>query len=244
MIEMTNTSNQTTATTHYAQSTMQDCQPTTFNQSQPALNPAFAIERAAQLEDRQVRKSTAPHSTSQLDDKVLLALNERRLDRLEKRELQKQELQALTTQLKIYAVVQSNIHSKLSNTDSNQESQTYTPQNEGFSYADFNYQDEATFKQSPEYQYLLDHNISNHKDFLIQQGISVNKTSYQNTKEVKNLSDFSTSISDKSKLLNDDVQLKVTELNDTSSQLNATVEAMNKFVQKYHSILEQILRAF
>ena len=244
MIEMTNTGNRTVATAYDAQSAIQDRQPT-FNQSQQSgLNPAFSIERTAQLQDRQVRKSTAPHLPPQLDDKVLLALNERRLDRLEKRDMQKQQLQALTTQLKIYSVVQSNIHSKLSNTDSNQESQIYTPMNEGFSYADFNYQDEASYKQSPEYKYLLDHNISNHKDFLIQQGISVNKTSYQNTKEVKNLSDFSTSISDKSKLLNDDVQLKVTELNDTSSQLNATIEAMHKFVQKYHSILEQILRAF
>ncbi|MEP7842699.1 virulence-associated V antigen, partial [Vibrio parahaemolyticus] len=56
-------------------------------------------------------------------------------------------------------------------------------------------------------------------------------------------SNFSSSVSDKSKLLNDEVQIKTTELNDISSQYNSTVEAMNKFVQKYHSILQEILRA-
>ncbi|MDF5302994.1 virulence-associated V antigen, partial [Vibrio parahaemolyticus] len=59
----------------------------------------------------------------------------------------------------------------------------------------------------------------------------------------KKLSNFSSSVSDKSKLLNDEVQIKTTELNDISSQYNSTVEAMNKFVQKYHSILQEILRA-
>ncbi|WP_218770786.1 virulence-associated V antigen, partial [Vibrio parahaemolyticus] len=54
---------------------------------------------------------------------------------------------------------------------------------------------------------------------------------------------FSSAVSDKSKLLNDEVQIKTTELNDISSQYNSTVEAMNKFVQKYHSILQEILRA-
>ncbi len=57
------------------------------------------------------------------------------------------------------------------------------------------------------------------------------------------LSNFSSSVTAESKVLNDEVQIKTTELNDTSSQYNATVEAMNKFVQKYHSILQEILRA-
>lgn len=63
------------------------------------------------------------------------------------------------------------------------------------------------------------------------------------TKRSQKLSNFSSSVSAKSKLLNDEVQIKTTELNDTSSQYNSTVEAMNKFVQKYHSILQEILRA-
>ena len=81
-------------------------------------------------------------------------------------------------------------------------------------------------------------------DFLKKEGVDAKNKTYQNEKdEPTYLTDFSSSISDKSKLLNDEVQIKTTTLNDLSSQYNSTVEAMNKFVQKFHSILEQILRA-
>lgn len=171
------------------------------------------------------------------DEQVLFALNERRVNRLEKRNDQKEALEDLTIQLKVFGVVQSKIHSKQS-VDG-----TYTPGSNLFSASDFNYSSEAEFKKSPEYKYLEQNGIKTHTDFFDTQGIAVESTSFKDEEKSKKLSNFSSSVSDKSKLLNDEVQIKTTELNDTSSQYNSTVEAMNKFVQKYHSILQEILRA-
>lgn len=169
------------------------------------------------------------------DERVLFALNERRVDRLEKRNEQKEQLEDLTIQLKVFSVVQSKIHSTQS-VDG-----TYKPGDaaNSFKASDFGYANDAAFKASPEYKYLKDNNITNHKDFLEKQGMEVGGDSFKGDK----LSNFSSSVTAESKVLNDEVQIKTTELNDTSSQYNATVEAMSKFVQKYHSILQEILRA-
>lgn len=174
------------------------------------------------------------------DDRVLQALNERRVDRLNKRNKLTATLKELTTRLKIYGVIQSKIHSMQSL------DRAYKPGDweNTFQPRDFNYKNQTDFEASPEYKYLKDHSIKNHFDFLQKQGISIEKgASYKDDKNSKKLSNFSSSVSDKSKLLNDDVQIKTTELSDISSQYNATVEAMSKFVQKYKSILDGILRA-
>ncbi|MCS0403701.1 virulence-associated V antigen [Vibrio diabolicus] len=174
------------------------------------------------------------------DEQVLLALNERRVNRLEKRNDQKEALEDLTIQLKVFSVVQSKIHSTQS-VDG-----VYKPgyPESNFKASDFNYSNQTDFEASPEYKYLTDNKITNHRDFLQKQGITIGDgASYQDEEKSKKLSNFSSSVSAKSKLLNDEVQIKTTELNDTSSQYNSTVEAMNKFVQKYHSILQEILRA-
>ncbi|ALG51673.1 TPA: type III secretion system needle tip protein VcrV [Vibrio parahaemolyticus] len=172
------------------------------------------------------------------DEQVLFALNERRVNRLEKRNEQKEALQDLTVQLKIFGVVQSKIHSTQS-VDG-----TYKPDDNAFSASDFNYNSVTDFQNSPEYKYLTDNGITTHTDFLKKQGVTVaDGASFKDEEKTKKLSNFSSSVSDKSKLINDEVQIKTTELNDISSQYNSTVEAMNKFVQKYHSILQEILRA-
>ncbi|HHF3023567.1 TPA: virulence-associated V antigen [Vibrio diabolicus] len=174
------------------------------------------------------------------DERVLLALNERRVNRLEKRNDQKEALEDLTIQLKVFGVVQSKIHSTQS-VDG-----VYKPgyPESNFKASDFNYSNQTDFEASPEYKYLTDNKITNHRDFLQKQGITIGDgASYKDEEKSKKLSNFSSSVSAKSKLLNDEVQIKTTELNDTSSQYNSTVEAMNKFVQKYHSILQEILRA-
>lgn len=172
------------------------------------------------------------------DEQVLFALNERRVNRLEKRNEQKEALQDLTVQLKIFGVVQSKIHSTQS-VDG-----TYKPDDNAFSASDFNYNSATDYQNSPEYKYLTDNGITTHTDFLKKQGVTVaDGASFKDEEKTKKLSNFSSSVSDKSKLLNDEVQIKTTELNDISSQYNSTVEAMNKFVQKYHSILQEILRA-
>ncbi|MFH4357377.1 virulence-associated V antigen [Vibrio diabolicus] len=252
------------------------------------------------------------------DEQVLLALNERRVNRLEKRNQQKEELQSFTARLKIFGEVQSLVHSKQSGGGTYGES--YNPKDYTFDYSSFNYSSREDFYKSPELKHLaevfrsdkgwgypgpgktlrlnnsyidfdairrdnvdtdsvyksadtygvefvftkeniekyikpeyqaLDGGVNpapedvrvTHLMFLKYEGVDVKDQSYQDGEKVKKLSNFSSSISDKSKLLNDEVQIKTTELNDTSSQYNSTVEAMNKFVQKYHSILQEILRA-
>lgn len=252
------------------------------------------------------------------DEQVLVALNERRVNRLEKRNQQKEELQSFTARLKIFGEVQSLVHSKQSGGGTYGES--YNPKDYTFDYSSFNYSSREEFYKSPELKHLaevfrsdkgwgypgpgktlrlnnsyidfdairrdnvdtdsvyksadtygvefvftkeniekyikpeyqaLDGGVNpapedvrvTHLMFLKYEGVDVKDQSYQDGEKVKKLSNFSSSVSDKSKLLNDEVQIKTTELNDTSSQYNSTVEAMNKFVQKYHSILQEILRA-
>ncbi|MCR9778335.1 virulence-associated V antigen [Vibrio parahaemolyticus] len=203
------------------------------------------------------------------DEQVLFALNERRVNRLEKRDQQKVELEELTTRLKIFGQVQSFMSTKLSEeVDSgislvgrtvSSGGETwhtghYRPQDVRFTYKDFGYDDQSSFENGKEFKYLEAHLSPNidpksgekfftHKQFIVDEGIAVTNDSYWKDDDLDRLGNFATSVSDKSKLLNDDVQLKTTELNDTSSQYNSTVEAMNKFVQKYHSILQEILRA-
>ncbi|HHB1575922.1 TPA: virulence-associated V antigen [Vibrio parahaemolyticus] len=203
------------------------------------------------------------------DEQMLFALNERRVNRLEKRDQQKVELEELTTRLKIFGQVQSFMSTKLSEeVDSgislvggtvSSGGETwhtghYRPQDVRFTYKDFGYDDQSSFENGKEFKYLEAHLSPNidpksgekfftHKQFIVDEGIAVTNDSYWKDDDLDRLGNFATSVSNKSKLLNDDVQLKTTELNDTSSQYNSTVEAMNKFVQKYHSILQEILRA-
>ena len=57
------------------------------------------------------------------------------------------------------------------------------------------------------------------------------------------LGNFATMVSDKSRPINDKVSQKTTELNDISSRYNSAIEALNRFIQKYDSIMQQILQA-
>ncbi|MEZ8196764.1 virulence-associated V antigen [Vibrio cortegadensis] len=188
------------------------------------------------------------------DERVLFSLNERRVNRLEKRNEKKDELQELTTKLKIFGQVQSSINTKLSErTVTSTDAGHYRPDRVKFTYKDFGYKTQEKFEKGKEFKYL-EKNLTptvgsdgvkyfTHKQFLVKEGVAVDRAVYYNNKDHKYLSNFSGSVSDKSKPINDSVQLKTTALSDISSQYNATVEAMNKFVQKYNNILQAILRA-
>ncbi|KUE80850.1 hypothetical protein ATO46_14890 [Aeromonas schubertii] len=67
--------------------------------------------------------------------------------------------------------------------------------------------------------------------------------SYSYNKDNNKLGNFATTVSDKSKPLNDKLSQKTTELNDISSRYNSAIEALNKFIQKYESMMQQILQA-
>ncbi|CAJ1807781.1 Virulence-associated V antigen [Aeromonas veronii] len=69
------------------------------------------------------------------------------------------------------------------------------------------------------------------------------EASYSYNKDNNKLGNFSTSVSDRSRPLNDQVSEKTTRLNDVSSRYNAAIEALNRFIQKYDSIMRDILGA-
>ena len=189
------------------------------------------------------------------DERVLFSLNERRVNRLEKRNKEKAELEELTTILKLYSQVQALIGKALAEKTSGG-SGHYKPSSI-FTYTDFGYKDQSAFEKGPEFKYLESKITPNrrldgvpyftHQQFLESNGFTISTPSHNAYYDLsdggKYLTNFSTSVSDKTKPLNNEVQLKTTALSDTSSQYNATVEAMNKFVQKYSSILQEILRA-
>ncbi|HIF5801073.1 TPA: virulence-associated V antigen [Vibrio parahaemolyticus] len=177
------------------------------------------------------------------DEQVLFALNERRVNRLEKREESKKKLESLTARLKLYSECQSIMSIRQS------ESQAYYAKDWGFAGLQNQYRSLEEFKKSAIYQELRQINPQNpmavnHYDFLKHEGIPIQDVLYEpDDDEDYKLSNLSSSVNSKSKTLNDETQLVTTKLNDISSQYNSTVEAMNKFVQKYHSILQEILRA-
>ncbi len=70
------------------------------------------------------------------------------------------------------------------------------------------------------------------------------EASYSYDKDNNKLGNFSTSVSDRSRPLNDQVSEKTTRLNDVSSRYNAAIEALNRFIQKYDSIMRDILAQF
>lgn len=67
--------------------------------------------------------------------------------------------------------------------------------------------------------------------------------SYSYDKDNNKLGNFSTSVSDRSRPLNDQVSETTTRLNDVSSRYNSAIEALNRFIQKYESMMQQILQA-
>ncbi|MFM5536522.1 virulence-associated V antigen [Aeromonas veronii] len=69
------------------------------------------------------------------------------------------------------------------------------------------------------------------------------EASYSYDKDNNKLGNFSSSVSDRSRPLNDQVSEKTTRLNDVSSRYNAAIEALNRFIQKYDSIMRDILGA-
>lgn len=67
--------------------------------------------------------------------------------------------------------------------------------------------------------------------------------SYVYDKENNKLGNFATTVNDRTRPLNDEVNQKTTELNDISSRYNSAIEALNRFIQKYESVMRDILQA-
>ncbi|RSM21832.1 hypothetical protein C5B78_22120 [Aeromonas salmonicida] len=69
------------------------------------------------------------------------------------------------------------------------------------------------------------------------------KDSYAYDKDNNVLANFATTVNDRTRPLNDEVNQKTTELNDISSRYNSAIEALNRFIQKYESVMRDILQA-
>ncbi|MDB6368547.1 virulence-associated V antigen [Photorhabdus bodei] len=158
------------------------------------------------------------------------------------------ELATLTAELKIYSVIQSEINAKLA------ANVTLNITDGSFNLLDhkkYGFSDQAAFEKSAEYKLLRkissDSKISI-KKFLEssdkQSGAMTGLAdSYEYNKENNRLANFSTSVNDRVNPLNNIVQEKTTRLNEASSRYNAAIEALNRFIQKYDSIMRNILGA-
>ncbi|WP_339386881.1 virulence-associated V antigen [Vibrio caribbeanicus] len=83
-----------------------------------------------------------------------------------------------------------------------------------------------------------------HLQFIVHEAVKAEDKEYKDGEDVKRLANLASQISDRTKMLNLDVQKQTNDLNETNGQYNATIEAMSKFVQKYINIIETILRNF
>lgn len=318
--------------------------------------PVYNIERQHQLTAKDLLSVIKANIGGEMDERVLLAFEQRRLNRLAKRDEHKEQLEALTAQLKIFGAIQSQIQEVQKKGSKPGESGVYKPKelflnHESFKMSENDYEKSAIYRElanvyrenkgldfprvevkaehldqeaikkagkagitikgedfilspsniakyikedkresihelvsyktitppldgkyfigglaradltlspkyieryiKPEYRHPNGGIIPDkedikltHVDFLTNKINNFDTAvTYQDTKDSQKLSNLSNQLSETTKLVNTDVQLKTTDLNDTNSQYLNTIEAMNKFIQKYMNIIETILRA-
>lgn len=190
-------------------------------------------------------------SYAKLDEYIIDVFAKNMVYHDDKRKELKTELEKISAEMKIYSVVQSEINSALSAASS----QTiYTDQRaiNLMSYQLYGYSSQAEFKTKAEYQLLqkiapLSTTVTI-KQFLLsaeKNSGAMNRVedSYQYDKDKNRLANFSTMVSDRSRPLSDSISEKTTRLNDISGRYNAAIEALNRFIQKYDSVIQDILRA-
>ncbi|MFB2891171.1 virulence-associated V antigen [Aeromonas veronii] len=203
-----------------------------------------------------------------IDDDVIAAMLDAMGSHSSKRDTLKHEVGKLTAELRTYSVIQSEISTAQQHNGTIQVNKNginlFDYKHYGYSsHADFVRKD-ANGQYNPQYQLLKDIaternidpvNLSKDspvflsiKDFLLSPkkdtgALSDVKDSYKYEKDNNPLSNFATTVGDRAKPLNDKLGQKTTELNDISSRYNAVIEALNRFIQKYESVMQQILQA-
>lgn len=196
-------------------------------------------------------------SSGRLDEYVLDAYLGVMSKEFAAREKHAAELKTLTAELKIYSLIQSQINAKLATgTGIDITSGLFT---QGFDLLDRTlYGYAATddkWLESAEYKFIraLDtgkNNTLSIKEFLIggpkESGAMAEdqlKNYYDFSKENNPIASFATMVGDRSRPINDKVSEKTTLLNDVSSRYNSAIEAIKRFVDKYASVMNDILRA-
>lgn len=203
-----------------------------------------------------------------IDDDVIGAMLDAMGSHSSKRDTLKHEVGKLTAELRTYSVIQSEISTAQQHNGTIQVDKNginlFDYKHYGYSsHADFVRKD-ANGQYNPQYQLLKDIaternidpvNLSKDspvflsiKDFLLSPkkdtgALSDVKDSYKYEKDNNPLSNFATTVGDRAKPLNDKLGQKTTELNDISSRYNSVIEALNRFIQKYESVMQQILQA-
>ncbi|HDZ8834170.1 MULTISPECIES: virulence-associated V antigen [Aeromonas] len=210
------------------------------------------------------KNQTPPKTQWSVSEFMLLSLSALTMDRLDddiittftgvmafqdnKRKVLSDELKGMTAELKIYGVIQSEINKALSA----KSDQTFKTDFNLMDYKLYGYGSEAQFKLGAEFKLLAQMQDSAGKvtvkaflesDKKQSGAMSGIEAEYAYNKDNNKLGNFSTSVSDRSRPLNDQVSEKTTRLNDVSSRYNAAIEALNRFIQKYDSIMRDILGA-
>lgn len=210
------------------------------------------------------KNQTPPKTRWSVSEFMLLSLSALTMDRLDddiittftgvmafqdnKRKVLSDELKGMTAELKIYGVIQSEINKALSA----KSDQTFKTDFNLMDYKLYGYGSEAQFKLGAEFKLLAQMQDSAGKvtvkaflesDKKQSGAMSGIEAEYAYNKDNNKLGNFSTSVSDRSRPLNDQVSEKTTRLNDVSSRYNAAIEALNRFIQKYDSIMRDILGA-
>ncbi|MGL4249417.1 MAG: virulence-associated V antigen [Aeromonas sp.] len=166
-----------------------------------------------------------------------------------KRTVINEELKALTAELKIYGVIQSEINKALSSSPS----KPFETKFDLMDYKLYGYENDAKFREGPEFKLLEKMQETKDGQVTVKMFLQSDKKQsgqmkgvekvYEYDKDNNKLGNFATSVSDRSRPLNDQVSEKTTRLNEVSSRYNSAIEALNRFIQKYDSIMRDILSA-
>ncbi|MFJ2713781.1 virulence-associated V antigen [Pseudomonas sp. NPDC087346] len=162
------------------------------------------------------------------------------------------DLKALTAELNIYSKIQSQINAKLAA----KEEIEIEPGLNLFDRTLYGYPDDKSWQASAEYKLLTGLNTYSAgnplsiKAFLTgapKESGAMKGSDLLNKYEFKDennpIANFATTVGDRSRPINDKVSEKTTLLNDVSSRYNSAIEALNRFVQKYDSMMRDILNA-
>ncbi|MGL5812122.1 MAG: virulence-associated V antigen [Aeromonas sp.] len=241
-----------------------------FEQLKKLINAAAATGKTSYTLREFLAATHYSLTPDRIDDDVIGAMHDAMSSHSSKRDVLKNEVGKLTAELRTYSVIQSEISTAQAKKDNGT---LYTGKDgiNLFDYKLYGYSSHAEFarkdangQHNPQYQLLKDiaternidpANLSKDspvflsiKDFLLSPkkdtgALSEVKDSYSYEKDNNPLSNFATTVGDRAKPLNDKLSQKTTELNDISSRYNSVIEALNRFIQKYESVMQQILQA-
>ncbi|PHN57759.1 hypothetical protein AO268_01190 [Pseudomonas sp. ICMP 8385] len=190
-------------------------------------------------------------TSDRIDDDVRGVYEEVLLIQDGKRTALRDDLKVLTAELNIYSKIQSQINANLAA----KKEITIEPGLNLFDRTLYGYPDDKSWQASAEYTLLTGLDTYRTGTLSIRSFLSgAPKDSgamnpddllkkYEFKDENNPIANFATTVGDRSRPINDKVSEKTTLLNDVNSRYNSAIEALNRFVQKYDSMMRDILNA-